>query len=61
MDVVPRIPRDDERRRLHMETPGPVVDMVQVFWVGGRPVEASRIIAPGARNVLHYELELTEE
>ncbi|MFC5268490.1 GntR family transcriptional regulator [Kribbella qitaiheensis] len=62
-DAKARTPRDEERRALGMETPGPVFDMVRVFWVGDRPVEASRVIAPGERNVLHYEVELdlTEE
>lgn len=57
-DTSTRTPRDDERRALAMQTPGPVFDIVRVFWVGDRPVEASRVIAPGARNVLHYEVEL---
>lgn len=57
-DTATRTPRDDERRALNMQTPGPVFDIVRVFWVGDRPVEASRVIAPGARNVLHYEVEL---
>lgn len=57
-DVKSRQPRDDERRALRMETPGPVFDIVRVFWVGDRPVEASRVIAPAGRYVLHYEVEL---
>jgi GntR family transcriptional regulator len=57
-DVSARAPRDEERKALRMETPGPVWDIVRVCWVGDRPVEASRVIAPGARYVLHYEVEL---
>jgi GntR family transcriptional regulator len=57
-DVRSRAPRDDERRALRMETPGPVFDIVRVFLVGERPVEASRVIVPADRNVLHYEVEL---
>jgi GntR family transcriptional regulator len=57
-DIRSRKPRDEERKTLRMETPGPVFDIVRVFWVGSRPVEASRVIAPADRNVLHYEVEL---
>ena len=57
-DAEARMPRDDERKALRMETPGPVISMVRVFWVGERPVEASRVISPGDRAVLHYEVEL---
>lgn len=57
-DVRSRTPRDEERRLLRMETPGPVFDIVRVFWVRDRPVEASRVIIPADRNVLHYEVEL---
>lgn len=57
-DVRSRAPRDEERRALRMETPGPVFDIVRVFLVGERPVEASRVIVPADRNVLHYEVEL---
>lgn len=56
--VKSRLPRDDERRALRLETPGPVFDIVRVFWVGEKPVEASRVIAPAERNILHYEVEL---
>lgn len=61
-DVRSRTPRDQERRDLNMQTPGPVFDVVRVFWVGDRPVEASRVIMPADRNVLHYrvKLDLTE-
>lgn len=57
-DTRTRQPRDDERRVLNMQTPGPVFDIVRVFWAGDRPVEASRVIAPGERLTLHYEVEL---
>ena len=57
-DVTTRAPKDEERKDLRMETPGPVWDIVRVFWVRDRPVEASRVIAPGAAAVLHYEVEL---
>jgi GntR family transcriptional regulator len=57
-DIDSRTPRDEERRVLDMRTPGPVFDIVRVFWVGDRPVEASRVIAPGERLRLHYEVEL---
>jgi GntR family transcriptional regulator len=58
-DVRSRAPRDDERRALRMETPGPVFDIVRVFLVGERPVEASRVIVPGSQYVLHYDVDLT--
>lgn len=57
-DTDTRLPRDDERRVLNMQTPGPVFDIVRVFWVGERAVEASRVIAAGSRMTLHYEVEL---
>jgi GntR family transcriptional regulator len=57
-DVRSRQPRDEERRTLAMQTPGPVFDIVRVFWVGDRPVEASRVITPADRNVLHYRVKL---
>lgn len=57
-DAEARMPRDDERKALRMQKPGPVISMVRVFWVGERPVEASRVISPGDRAVLHYEVEL---
>jgi DNA-binding GntR family transcriptional regulator len=57
-DTRTRMPRDEERRALNMQTPGPVFDIVRVFWVGERAVEASRVIAPGSRTALHYEVEL---
>lgn len=57
-DVKSRPPRDDERRALNMQTPGPVFDVVRVFWVGDRPVEASRVVMPADRNVLHYRVKL---
>jgi GntR family transcriptional regulator len=58
-DVEARLPRDDERRRLHMQTPGPVLTVTRVFWVGDRPVEASRVIVDAARYVLRFESDLT--
>jgi GntR family transcriptional regulator len=58
-EVRTRSPRDDERRALRMETPGPVFDIVRVFLVGERPVEASRVIVPGSQYVLHYDVDLT--
>lgn len=57
-DTDTRLPRDDERKVLNMETSGPVFDIVRVFWVGERAVEASRVIAAGSRMTLHYEVEL---
>lgn len=57
-DVQSRPPRDEERRILGMQTPGPVFDVVRVFWVGERPVEASRVVMPADRNVLHYRVKL---
>lgn len=57
-DVRSRQPRDEERRALSMQTPGPVFDIVRVFWVGERIVEASRVIMPANRNVLHYRVTL---
>jgi GntR family transcriptional regulator len=57
-DTRTRMPRDDERRVLNMQTPGPDFDIVRVFWVGDQAVEASRVIAPGSRMTLHYEVEL---
>ena len=62
-DVRSRQPRDEERRALAMQTPGPVFDIVRVMRVGERPVEASRVIIPADRNVLHYRvtLDLTQE
>lgn len=58
-EVRTRAPRDEERRALRMETPGPVFDIVRVFLVGERPVEASRVIVPGSQYVLHYGVDLT--
>lgn len=62
-DVRSRQPRDEERRALAMQTPGPVFDIVRVMRVGERPVEASRVIIPADRNVLHYRvhLDLTQD
>lgn len=57
-ETIARQPRDEERKALALQTAGPVFDIVRVFWVGERPVEASRVIAPGDRNRLHYEVEL---
>jgi len=59
VEVITRQPRNDERRALRMETPGPVFDIVRVFLVGERPVEASRVIVPGSQYVLHYDVDLT--
>lgn len=56
--ITARNPTDDERRRLQMETPGPVLDIVRVFYDGERAVEASRVIAPAARTTLVYETAL---
>lgn len=62
-----RNPTDDERRDLRMETPGPVFDIIRVFWATDqkrrkqpRPVETSRVIMPAARNVLHHETIISE-
>jgi GntR family transcriptional regulator len=54
-----RMPNTKERRLLELETPQPVWDIVRVFSVNGSPVEASRVIAPMARNVLRYETDLS--
>lgn len=58
-EVRTRAPRDEERRALRMETAAPVFDVVRVFLVGERPVEASRVIVPGPEYVLHYGVDLT--
>lgn len=66
-DTTTRNPSDAERRGLEMETPGPVFDIVRVFWARPRTdadaalraIEVSRVIVPGARNVLHYETEVS--
>jgi GntR family transcriptional regulator len=58
-EVRTRSPRDDERRALRMENAAPVFDVVRVFLVGDRPVEASRVIVPGPEYVLHYGVDLT--
>ena len=58
-EVRTRSPRDEERRALRMETAAPVFDVVRVFLVGDRPVEASRVIVPGPEYVLHYGVDLT--
>lgn len=50
-----RMPNTTERRLLEMQVPAPVWDIVRVFAVDDRPVEVSRVIAPMARLVLHYE------
>lgn len=58
-----RLPDDDERRQLHMETPAPVLDVERVFWakpIGGsddesRPLEASRVIMDARRARLRHE------
>lgn len=57
-ETIARQPRDDERKALGLQTPAPVFDIVRVFWVGDRPVEASRVIAPGDRNRLHVTVRL---
>jgi GntR family transcriptional regulator len=67
-DETARNPTDDERRQLEMETPGPVVDVYRVFWgrprddksAELRPVEVSRVIAEGAKTVLHHEVDLPD-
>lgn len=58
-EVRTRSARDEERRALRMETAAPVFDVVRVFLVGDRPVEASRVIVPGPEYVLHYGVDLT--
>ncbi|HEY3559688.1 MAG TPA: GntR family transcriptional regulator [Kribbella sp.] len=58
-EIRTRAPRDEERRALRMETAAPVFDVVRVFEVDGRPVEASRVIVPGPEYVLHYGVDLT--
>lgn len=58
-EVRTRAPRDEERRALRMENAAPVFDVVRVFLVGDRPVEASRVIVPGPEYVLHYGVDLT--
>jgi GntR family transcriptional regulator len=63
-----RLPTDDERRQLEMETPGSVLDVYRVFWgrprddgnAELRPVEVSHVIAPGATMVLHHEIVLPD-
>jgi GntR family transcriptional regulator len=63
-----RLPTDDERRQLEMETPGAVMDAYRVFWgrprddksAEPRPVEVSHVIAPGATMVLHHEIVLPD-
>ncbi|MGL5824474.1 MAG: GntR family transcriptional regulator [Nocardioides sp.] len=67
-DETARNPTDDERRDLEMETPGPVMDVYRVFWgrprddkrADSRPVEVSRVIAPGAATILHHEIDLPD-
>jgi GntR family transcriptional regulator len=51
-------PKIAERRLLQMAT-GDVWNIIRVFAVDGVPVEASRVIAPMARNVLRYETTLS--
>lgn len=60
-DVETRLPRDDERRALRMETPSSVFSIVRVFLVGDRPVEASRVIVDGSKYALHYGVDLTQD
>jgi GntR family transcriptional regulator len=57
--VEARMPTEEQRRKLDMETPGPVFDMVRVFRSKDGPVEASRVIVPASRAVLHYEIDLS--
>jgi GntR family transcriptional regulator len=57
--VEARMPTEDQRRKLDMATPGPVFDMVRVFRSAEGPVEASRVIVPASRVVLHYEIDLS--
>lgn len=54
-DATGRMPNTLERKLLGMVTPAPVWDIVRVFKTDGQPIEASRVIAPMARNTLHYE------
>lgn len=58
-DIWSRMPSADERQLLRMEVVGPVWDIVRVFSTTERAVEASRVIAPANRNVLHYETDLS--
>lgn len=58
-DASARMPTDEERRQLQMNVSGPVWDIVRTFFAAGKPVEASRVIAPAARNILHYETDLS--
>lgn len=58
-DIQSRPARDDERRRLRMQTPGPVQSVVRVFWAGDRPVETSRVTVDAARYVFRFETDLT--
>lgn len=52
-----RRPDNTERRLLQMEA-GDVWKIERVFYVDGRPVEASRAIGPAARSVLRFETDL---
>lgn len=58
-DVWTRMPSADERRQLKLEALGPVWDIVRTFRAGDQPVEASRVVAQGSRQTLHYEIDLS--
>ena len=55
----PRMPHEDENRDLRIAQV-PVLDVERVFWVGERPVEASRLVLPGSRHRLRYETILSD-
>lgn len=53
-----RMPNRRERELLDMRTTGPVWDIVRVFYRDAAPVEASRVIVPCARMVMHNRGQL---
>jgi len=53
-----RTPEVAERRTLEMAAAGPVLEIVRVFHVGDRPVEASVVVVPARGYVLCYDTEL---
>lgn len=53
-----RPPTPDERRELGMDTAGPVVEIVRVFYVGTRPVEYSVAVLAAMAYTLLFETEL---
>lgn len=55
----PRMPTEDERRDLRIAQV-PVLDLQRVFWSGRRPVEASRLVLPGASHEIVYETLLRD-